>query len=78
MYERRWRCASLCLRSDPVLLVAVTAFSADLELYAPLIKAGQLLVLLLLKGHRSITRLNNLYGCMAALNSLLEFEVSCV
>ena len=40
-------------------VVAITAFSAGLELYTPLTKAGQLLVL---KGHWTQESLR-LYGC---------------
>ena len=51
-------------------VVAITAFSADLELYTPLIKAGLLLVLL------GFTGLKRLYVSTAALGLLL-WRVSC-
>ena len=46
-------------------VVAITAFSADLVLYTPLIKAGQLLVLLVCTG------LKRLYVSVAALDCCL-------
>ena len=65
MYERRGGCSRRCLYPNPLLQVAVTAFSADLELYAPLIKVGLLLVLLVDTG------LKRLYVSVAALDCCL-------
>jgi len=55
-------CSALCVYPNPLLQVTVTAFSADLELYVPLIKVGQLLALLV------VTGLKRLYVSVAALD----------
>ena len=55
-------CSPLCIYPNPTFVVAVTGFSPDLELYVPLIKVGQLLVLL------GFTGLKRLYVSVAALD----------
>ena len=58
-------CSALCVYPNPTFVVAVTAFSADLKLYASLIKVGQLLDLLVCTG------LKRLYVSTAALDCCL-------